>query len=272
MCDVLIEYVKRGMPQSLDTMPNAGLTAPVNPAGLLAVGLAETIAGLVLCFAVDPEAVVTLDITPSFADPSTGIYRYAGAERTSLTAARIQLISEYYGCPSGVHGGKTDALAPDIRSGMEKGLTMMMPILSGAVGIGTVGHIENAVTFSPIQLIIDNEIARYVRRAIRGFEISEEAVNFDQIRRIGTEGNYLGDLETAEQFRDFLNLSPFFTVRPWGYSDHTHESGDWLEMARQRVDEILSTEREPVIGADQEREVDEIVHQAEMDLKQKGLL
>ena len=49
MCEVMIEYVKRGMPQSLDTMPNAGATAPMHPAGALAVGLAETLGGLVLC-------------------------------------------------------------------------------------------------------------------------------------------------------------------------------------------------------------------------------
>ncbi|MFA6111624.1 MAG: trimethylamine methyltransferase family protein, partial [Candidatus Latescibacterota bacterium] len=41
MAEVLIEYVRRGLPQSLDTMPNAGATAPVHPAGALALGIAE---------------------------------------------------------------------------------------------------------------------------------------------------------------------------------------------------------------------------------------
>ena len=33
---------------------------------------------------------------------------------------------------------------------------MLMPVLCGAVGFGTVGHLENAMTFSPLQLVIDN--------------------------------------------------------------------------------------------------------------------
>ena len=74
-----------------------------------------------LRYAVDEEAVVTLDICPSFADMRTGIFRYAGPERVSMNGARIQMISEYYGCPSGVHGGKTDACLPGVRAGVEKG-------------------------------------------------------------------------------------------------------------------------------------------------------
>ena len=41
MCDVFLEYLRRGIPQSLDTMPNAGATAPINPAGALTLGIAE---------------------------------------------------------------------------------------------------------------------------------------------------------------------------------------------------------------------------------------
>lgn len=136
MCDVYLEYLRRGIPQSLDTMPNIGATAPMNPAGALALGIAETLGGLVLAYAVDEHACVTIDVTPGFADMRTGIFKYAGAERVSLLGARIQMISEYYGCPSGVHGGKTDSCAPDIRAGLEKGISMLSPILCGAIGFG----------------------------------------------------------------------------------------------------------------------------------------
>jgi trimethylamine--corrinoid protein Co-methyltransferase len=264
MCDVFLAYLKLGMPQSLDTMPNAGTTAPVHPAGALALGLAETLGGLVLAYAVDENACVTIDVTPSFADMTTGIFKYAGGERCSLLGARIQMVSEFYGCPSGVHGGKTDACAPGIRAGFEKGISMLMPVLCGAVGIGTVGHIENAVTFSPLQLVIDNEIARYVRHCVQGFDVNEQTIDTALINRVGIGGNYLTEPETATQFRDFLNLSPFFTVAPWGGDGKTIDAQrKWEAMAEERARELLANDIESPLSEDQIRAVDEIVADAE---------
>jgi hypothetical protein len=41
MADIFIEYIRRGLPQTLDTMPNAGATGPVTAAGLLALAAAD---------------------------------------------------------------------------------------------------------------------------------------------------------------------------------------------------------------------------------------
>ncbi len=270
MCEVMIEYVRRGLPQSLDTMPNAGATAPIHPAGALALGAAETLAGLALAYAVDPEAVVTLDITPSFADMRTGLFKYAGAERLSLLGARIQMISEYYGCPSGVHGGKTDACSPGVRAGVEKGISMLAPVLCGAIGFGTVGHLENAVTFSPAQLILDNEIARYVRRAVRGFEVTDETINFDLIRRVGIGGHYLAEEETLEGFREFLDRSPFWSVMPWGEDAGGGPAHDWTALANRKVEELLSNDVPSPLSKEQIQAVDEIVAEAEARAREGG--
>jgi len=272
MAEVLIEYVRQGFPQSLDTMPNAGATAPLNPAGTLALGVAETLGGMTLAQAIDERAVVTVDLTPSFADMTTGIFRYAGAERGALLGARIQMIGEYYGCPSGVHGGKTDSCWPDVRCGVEKGLSMLMPVLCGAVGFGTIGHLENAVTFSPLQLVLDNEIARYVRRTVTGFAITDADVDVDLIHRVGIGGNYLCEPETTEHFREVLDLSPFFAVGPWGARPTPDESRQWLRLAEERARELLARETPPVLTADQVRDIDAIVAHAGATLRRRGPL
>jgi trimethylamine--corrinoid protein Co-methyltransferase len=272
MCEVMLEYLRRKLPQSLDTMPNAGATAPMNPAGALALGLAETLAGLVLAYAVDPDAIVTLDVTPSYADMRTGIFRYSGAERMPLLGARVQMISEFYGCPSGVHGGKTDATLPGARVGVEKAVSMLFPVLCGAVGFGTIGHIENAVTFSPLQLVIDNEIARYVRRAVRGFEVTDDAVNFDLIRRVGIGGNYLSEIETAQGFREFLNLSPFAAVEAYGIDVRGNQAARWEQMALERARQLMAADVPCPLTKEQARGVDEVVAEAEAKLREQGLL
>jgi len=269
MAEVFVEYVKRGMPQSLDTMPNAGATSPMNPAGTLAVAIAETLGGMVLAYSIDENACVTVDVTPSFCDMSTGIFKYAGPERVSLLGACIQMIGKYYGCPNGVHGGKTDSGRPDIRCGMEKAISMLMPVLCGAVGFGTVGHID-AITFSPLQLVLDNEIARYVRAAVKGFEVSDEAINVDLIKRVGIGGNYLQEVETAMQFRDFLDTSPFFTAQPCSRGDESDKQNSWEKMAQDKAHHLLSNEIESPLNKEQIKEVDNIVQHARLKLKERN--
>ena len=68
---------------------------------------------------------------------------------------------------------------------------MYVAVMAGAIGFGTVGHLENAVTFSPLQLVIDNEIARYVRHAIRGIEVNEETLALDVIEAGGHQRPHL---------------------------------------------------------------------------------
>lgn len=262
MCEVMIEYIKRGMPQSLDTMPNAGATAPMNPAGALTLGIAETLGGLVLAYSVDSNACVTIDVTPSFSDMTTGLFKYAGAERVSLLGARIQMISEFYGCPSGVHGGKTDSCVPDVRCGVEKGISMLMPVMCGAVGFGTIGHIENATTFSPQQLVMDSEIVKYVRRAITGFEVSDQTINIDLIKEVGINGNYLQQADTFAQFRDFLNLSQFFKVDPWDSVWKQDVCKRWETLSHSKVCQLLKNDIGSPLTKDQIKDIDAVVEEA----------
>lgn len=261
MAEILIEYVQQGLPQSLDTMPSGGATAPVTSAGTLALGIAETLGGLVLGMAVDPKAVMSVDVCPTFADMRTGFYTYATVERMPLIAATVQMMTEYYGCPGGTHGGKTDSCYPGVQAGVEKAMSMLFPLLAGATGIGTMGHLENAMTFSPQQLVIDNEIAGAVRRMLQGFEVTPETIALDVIKDVGIGGNYLGHLHTARHFREETFLSDLFERLSWGGA-RLQEVRGLEEKARVRAAELTQRETEPVLSAHQEQAVDEVVEEA----------
>jgi len=265
MADVMLAHLELGLPQSLDTMPSGGSTAPMTAAGILALGLAETLGGLVLGYAVDPNATMTIDLTPGYCDMRSMHFGYAGAERMPLLAARVQLISEYFGCPSGIHGGKTDACVPGIQAGVEKAISMYAMVLAGAIGIGTVGHLENAVTFSPLQLVIDNEVARYVRRAIRGIDVNEESLALDRIEEVGINGHTFDHVHTALHYRQEELLSPFFDCPSWGLGDSLDRER-FEKRAAAKVCELLAMESPPPLSAEQEAAIDEIVKEATMDL------
>ena len=177
--------------------------------------------------------------------------------------ARVQLLAEYYGCPTGVHGGKTDSCFYNEQTGAEKASSMLLPVLAGAVGIGTVGHLENAVTFSPLQLVIDNELARYVRRAIRSpWVVDDQTLATELIHAVGPGGNYLGETHTCEHFREELHLSPLFPVNSWDAAQRRPEELDQTRKARQMAADHWRPPCEPVLDDDQIRQIDRIVELA----------
>jgi trimethylamine--corrinoid protein Co-methyltransferase len=266
MADVMLAHLELGLPQSLDTMPNGGATAPMSPAGVLALGIAETLGGLLLGYAVDPDATMTIDVTPGYCDMRAMQFRCAGAERMPLLAARVQLISEYYGCPSGVHAGKSDACVPGIQAAIEKSISMYVAVMSGAIGFGTVGQLENMITFSPLQLAIDNEMARYVRHSIRGFEVNDETLALEVIEELGHGGHSYDHPHTVQNFRDLQLLSPYFDLCGWGMADSLDRER-FEKRAAERVRQALAAERAPVLTADQEAAIDEVVKEAAADYK-----
>jgi trimethylamine---corrinoid protein Co-methyltransferase len=266
MAEIFVEYIERGFPQTLDTMPNGGATVPVTAAGNLAVGIAETLGALVLAYAIDDKATVGVDIIPSYCDMSSGIFRYASADRIPLLIARIQMISEYYGCPSGVHGGKTDSTFVNVQAGIDKALTTIFPVLAGAVGIGTVGHLENAVTFSPVQLVIDNEIFRSMRRTLKPIEVNSETLALDTIARVGIGGNYLGEEHTLRNFRNELFLSDLFETAKWDTA-HTAELQGMEARATEMARKLWAETPEPVVDPRMAAEIDRVVSSATTHLE-----
>jgi len=265
MVEIFMEYIERGFPQTLDTMPNAGATAPVTAAGVLAVGIAETLGALVLAHAIDENAIVGVDIIPSFCDMRSGLFRYASAERMPLLVARVQLISEYYGCPSGVHGGKTDSCFVNVQTGIEKAMSTVFPVLAGAVGIGTVGHLENAVTFSPQQLVIDNEVCSYMHRALKPIEVTDETLALDVVRQVGVGGNYLAEMHTADHFRGQMFLSSLFETVPWEAA-HEEDVQGMENKALERARMLWNQQPQMVVDSDKAKAIDRVVANAVKEL------
>jgi len=125
--------------------------------------------------------------------------------------------------------------------------------------------LENAVTFSPQQLVIDNEIARYIRHAIRGIEVNEETLALDVVEAAGINGHTYDHPHTVSNFRDVELLSPFFDAKSWGVGDSLDRER-FEKRAAAKVRELMAAETEPVLTADQEAAIDEVVKEASMDL------
>ena len=260
MAEVFMESVRLGLPQTVDTMPNAGATAPASGAGCLAQGLAETISALVLGYALDREAMLGLDITPGYCDMRGGSFPYSGADRLPLVAAANQMIAEFYGRPGGCHGGKTDASVVGVQSAVEKALSILFPVLCGASGIGTVGQL-GATTFSPVQVVIDNEIVGYVKRMLAAFEVDDLGWAVEAICEVGPGGQFLSHPSTFERFRDQFWLKHIFERLAFEGGD-VPEGDRLVEQARAKAERILREHEPEPLSADQAAAIDEIVEES----------
>jgi len=261
MSDIFIEYAKLGFPQSMDTMPCAGSTAPASSAGTVALGIAESLSCVVLGFAVNPSCRMSVTINPSLADMRTMVFPYASPDRLALMAGWTQMLHEFYGCPTGIHAGKTDACVPNAQAGFEKALSTITPMLFGAIGIGTLGQVDVAgITYSPVQLVIDNEIVGYVRRLFQGFEVNDETLALGVIREVGHGGNFLTHPHTALNFRREFYLSDLVERLP--YNAWELEEFRGIEArAAEKVKKILATHDPRPLSKQKERAIDEIVRE-----------
>ncbi len=138
-------------------------------------------------------------------------------------------------------------------------MSTVFPVLAGAVGIGTVGHLENAVTFSPQQLVIDNEIIRAVKRMLKPIEVNEETLSLDVIRSVG-RSSYLEEQSTLEHFREELFLSDLFETVPW---ESARTENRAMEVrAHERATEIWSQNPEPIIDSVQIKAIEQVMSKA----------
>jgi len=257
MAEVFMESVKLGLPQTVDSMPCAGATAPASGAACLAQGLAESMSAVVLGYAIDSSAMLGLDITPGYCDMRGGSFPYAGADRLPLVAAANQLITEFYGRPGGCHGGKTDASTVGAQAGIEKALSIAFPILCGASGIGTVGCL-GSTTFSPLQVVIDNEIVGYVKRMLMGFEVEDLDWAVEAIAEVGPGGHFLGHPSTAQRFRGEFWLDHLFERLAFAAGDVP--TPDMLvERARSKARRLLAEHNPEPLPSEKVAAIDEIV-------------
>jgi trimethylamine--corrinoid protein Co-methyltransferase len=222
---------------------------------------------------------MTEDIIPSFADLRTLLWDYGSIIRGRWLACRVQMISEFYGCPSGVHGAKTNSCFIDVQTGIDKTATTLMPVLAGAIGIGAAGHLENALTFCPEQLVIDAEIAQAVRHMLGGIEVGDDAAAeaLDAIGRVGPGGNFLADEHTLDHIRDEVRPSPLFHCYGWD-SSRSADFQTVVERARRMAADLMSAAplppapggkgshpvatTQPVLTGQQEAEIGQIVAEA----------
>ena len=74
--------------------------------------------------------------------------------------------------------------------------------MAGANLIYGAGMIESGVTFDCAQFVMDNEIARMIKRIVGGIRVDDESLAVDDIHSVGPFGDFLSLDSTYRHMRD----------------------------------------------------------------------
>jgi len=193
----------RGLRLGLGCMDSAGGTAPVTLAGALALALAEGIFINIVRRAYFGDRAISLGCSISPLDMRTGMYPYGRPEKELCNIAMAQM-ARRYGAHFHGHCGHSDAKRPSVEAGFQKALNSIPTLMACGSTTISCGLLSVDEVFSPIQLIIDNEIVSALRHFARGFEVSEDTLALDVVKEVGPGGCFLDAEHTAAHHRTEL--------------------------------------------------------------------
>jgi trimethylamine--corrinoid protein Co-methyltransferase len=200
MVNALLLCGEYGIPLEICCMPMAGSTGPVTMAGNLQLLNTEFLAGVVISQSAHPGAPLVYAPRPMLMDLRTG-FSLAGSIDGEMAAAAGVDMARFYNAPVSVHGQWSDSVTDDGQSILEHAYTALMGALSGANILVGAGSIQETLTISLAQLVMDDEINKICFRATEGFAVDDGRLGVEAIQRVGPGSNFLADKHTVKYVR-----------------------------------------------------------------------
>jgi trimethylamine--corrinoid protein Co-methyltransferase len=259
LLDVACEFASLGAPIWVYSMPISGATAPVTPAGTLALLWAEVLGTVTAIQTAAPGAPVVACCGPGILDMRHTTMSLGNLESTLMGAAAVE-VGHHLGLPVHNSGLSTDAKHCGVQAGYEKGLKVMTAVATGADIIsGGFGFLDSSSTFSLSMIPVDAEIAGMARRMVRGIEITPETLLADSFARVGIGGDFLREKETRRRVRAGEHYVPAIGSR-LPFEQWIAEGRTEIDAADDAVRAALAAreQRGPWLTDDQRRELAEV--------------
>lgn len=256
-----LEFAKYGLPIDVTSEPQAGATAPVTLAGLLAQQTADVISGITIIQLANPGNPVWYGTCGSVMDMKVGRIAIGAIEMGLINVASAQ-IAHFYHIPCRGTASATDSKLLDFQAGFEKAAVLTMAVLGGVNKIFYPGTMEGALTVSKESLVLDNEMIGALYRVLEGIDVNQTTLALDVIHRVGPGGHYLGQRHTMQflQREQFIpSLSDRLTRENWERAG----SKSMADRAHERVEEILAQHQVDPLPPQVEAELERIVREVE---------
>jgi trimethylamine--corrinoid protein Co-methyltransferase len=234
----LLYAAERNLPTIYAPANCRGTTAPMSVAGMMALGNAGQLAGLVLSqvkregspFILNHPSVGALDMRwmrDLFVSPDKGP---AGGE-----------LARRYGLPVFASGGSSDSKLFDAQAAAEAALSLFAGAMSGACLIQNAGYLDSALTGSLELMVLCDEIIGWLRRYLRDIEVSEETLALAAIREAGPDGDFLATEDTVAHLREDWQPTLFDRASYEGWQEAGAATLE--QRAKRKVQAILREHR-----------------------------
>jgi trimethylamine--corrinoid protein Co-methyltransferase len=260
MVNALLLCGEYGIPLEVCCMPMAGSTGPVTMVGNLQLLNTEFLGGVVISQSANPGAPLVYAPRPMLMDLRTG-FSLAGSIDGEMAAVAGVQMARFYNVPVSVHGQWSDSVTDDGQSILEHAYTALMGAFSGANILVGAGSIQETLTISQAQLVMDDEINKICFRALEGFAVDEERLGVDAIARVGPGGNFLADKHTVQFVRGERYTPDLF----YRGSREGWETGGWKTFrarAKEKAKAILAEHKPNPLPEDVGKALDEYVSAA----------
>ena len=214
--DKMRAAIERGLPFIYSNYGMAGASAPITPAGTLALLTAELLAGLVLSQLIRQGTPVILGSLPAFFDMK-GMGSFYDPQSYVVDLACAEMMAHYHLPHAGTSGAGMGWGADLIAAG-HQWLNHLVSCIGQTGLVPFVGDNLGSKVFSPAILVYADEIIAQARLFAQGFPLDDEAVALDEIAQVGPGGSFLTSALTLKLFRRAYYRSRIFpplTLEEW---------------------------------------------------------
>jgi trimethylamine--corrinoid protein Co-methyltransferase len=147
-----------------------------------------------------------------------------------LTHSAYADLFHHLGLPIWGTAGCSDSQFPDLQAGAEYGFTLLNAALDGCNLIHDCGYIGQGFVASPEMILFADEVIAMVKRYMKGFEIDDEHLAMDVIRKVGPGGHFLSEKHTLDHFME----------EHWRPTLFNRENlPNWIKKGKKTVDQKL---------------------------------
>ena len=125
-------------------------------------------------------------------------------------------------------------------------MSMLMSALAGANMIYGLGMLDLGMTLDFSQIVIDNEIAKMVRKIIGGIPVNDETMATEVIAGVGCGGHFLQEEHTVKHMRKEQSFTTLFDRRPFGQWQ-ADGAKDLYARAHEKMTALLENHRPPAL-------------------------
>ncbi len=262
--EIILQGSLNGVPLQPCSLPAAGANSPITWQGTALMASAEVMAMIIVSQLIAPGTPAVATPLPFAMDMLTTNTVQSPIEVTMARLAAIQLFQDGYGIPAHSYGTGSDSCILDAQNFVERTSLIQALAMSGTSVLGGAGQLEVAKTLSPLQLIIDNDIFGMAKKLVKGFEINEEILGFEELMGISHGQSFITLDHTFKYFKD--------TFRPQTFNRDSKQvwenkgAKDTIERAKEIFDNFKKNYEPVLVPSEKLEAMDKVVEKADKAL------